>query len=110
MTWLEVPASYYYATLHFVVTPLVLVWLFRRHQHIYAPLRSSIVLATVAALVVYATWPLAPPRYATAGAAVDTSVEWPGNTGCSGSMWCAALLTAVAASPKPTAISRTLPG
>ena len=34
----------------------------------------------------------------------------PGNTCAAGSMTTAALLTAVAASPKPTAISRTLPG
>jgi hypothetical protein len=35
--------------------------------------------------------------------------EWPGNTRAVGSMWTAALLTAVAASPNPTAMSRTLP-
>ena len=65
--WLELPASYYYATLHFIVTPLVLVWLFKRHPSVYAPLRSAIVIATAAALVVYATWPLSPPRYVVAG-------------------------------------------
>ena len=65
--WLELPASYYYATLHFIVTPLVLAWLFKRHPRVYAPLRSSIVIATAAALVVYATWPLSPPRYVVAG-------------------------------------------
>lgn len=74
--WLEIPASYYYATLHFVVTPAVLAWLFRRHKEIYAPLRSAIVIATAAALVVYATWPLAPPRYVTPGA-VDTVINHP---------------------------------
>ena len=38
------------------------------------------------------------------------SVEWPGKRSAAGSISVAALLTAVAASPKPTAISRTLPG
>ena len=38
------------------------------------------------------------------------SLEWPGKTWADGSMTTAALLTAVAASPKPTAIRRTLPG
>jgi hypothetical protein len=65
--WLEIPASYYYATLHFIVTPLLLAWLFRRHPAVYAPLRSAIVIATAAALVVYATWPLSPPRYVVQG-------------------------------------------
>jgi hypothetical protein len=74
--WLEVPASYYYATLHFIVTPVVLAWLWRKRQEVYAPLRSALVIATAAALVVYATWPLAPPRYATAGA-VDTVINHP---------------------------------
>ena len=39
-----------------------------------------------------------------------SSLLWPGNSGWSGSRKVAALFTAVAASPKPTAISRTLPG
>src|SRR5450432_2180689 len=38
------------------------------------------------------------------------SEEWPGNSLRAGSMTTAALLTAVAASPRPTEISRTLPG
>src|SRR3954447_746773 len=75
-SWLEVPASYYYATLHFIITPLVLAWLFRRHQQFYAPLRSAIVIATAAALVVYATWPLSPPRYVVAGT-IDTVLQHP---------------------------------
>jgi hypothetical protein len=75
-TWLEIPASYYYATLHFIITPVVLAWLFRRHQAVYAPLRSAIVIATAAALVVYATWPLSPPRYVVAGT-IDTVLAHP---------------------------------
>lgn len=74
--WLEIPASYYYATLHFIVTPLVLAWLFKRHQRVYAPLRSAIVIATAAALVVYATWPLSPPRFMVAGT-IDTVFDHP---------------------------------
>ena len=38
------------------------------------------------------------------------SLECPGKTCALGSIATAALLTAVAASPKPTAMSRTLPG
>lgn len=65
--WLQVGANYYYTTFHFLVTPAVLVWLFYRRPHLYAPLRSALVLGTLAALVVYATWPLAPPRFALPG-------------------------------------------
>lgn len=74
--WLVDFASYWYATAHFVVTPGVLVWLFVRHRWAYSTLRSAIVLATVSALVVYATWPLAPPRFVVAGA-VDTVTRNP---------------------------------
>lgn len=42
----------------------------------YAPLRSALVISTVLALVVYATWPLAPPRFAVPGA-VDTVLDHP---------------------------------
>jgi hypothetical protein len=64
---LTISASYYYATLHFLVTPLVLIWLFYRRKQFYAPLRSSLVIGTLIALVIYATWPLAPPRFALPG-------------------------------------------
>jgi hypothetical protein len=69
-------SSYWYATAHFVVTPLVLAWLFRRRAWAYPMLRSAIVLATVAALVVYATWPLAPPRFVV-GDVTDTVMDNP---------------------------------
>lgn len=73
---LGVLSAYYYATLHFIVTPVVLAWLWRRRAHVYAPLRSALVIATAVALVVYATWPLAPPRFAVPGA-VDTVLIHP---------------------------------
>ncbi len=69
-------SSYYYATLHFIVTPFVLAWLWRRRARVYAPLRSALVISTALALVVYATWPLAPPRFALPGA-VDTVLDHP---------------------------------
>ncbi len=45
-----------------------------------------------------------------AGLARSLSLEWPGNRLAAGSSAATALFTAVAASPNPTAISRTLPG
>ena len=72
--WLETAATYYYVTLHYGVTTVVLIWLWRARHRAYAPLRSALVLASGIALVLYATWPLAPPRYAMTGA-VDTVNE-----------------------------------
>jgi hypothetical protein len=74
--WLVLFSNYWYATAHFVVTPLVLAWLFRRRAWAYSMMRSAIVLATVSALVVYATWPLAPPRFVVGGV-TDTVMENP---------------------------------
>lgn len=70
-TSLEAFASYYYVSLHYIVTPLVLIWLWRNRARAYGPMRSALVLASAIALVMYAAWPLAPPRYAMSGA-VDT--------------------------------------
>ena len=39
---LGLPADYYYATLHYIVTPAVLIWLWRRHASSYAPARTTI--------------------------------------------------------------------
>ena len=60
-------SGYYYGTLHFIVTPAVLVWLYMRRPDSYARLRSAIVITSVLALAVFWTWPLAPPRFALGG-------------------------------------------
>ena len=60
-------ATYYYAALHFLVTPLVLVWLWRRRPEAYAWLRSGLAIASAIALLGYRFWPLAPPRLAVSG-------------------------------------------
>src|SRR3569833_2841201 len=60
--WIGVSANYYYSTLHFVVTPGVLAWLFLRHQDRYVFYRRLIFATTVLALVGFYLLPLAPPR------------------------------------------------
>ncbi|MDI3403159.1 phosphatase PAP2 family protein [Streptomyces cavernicola] len=60
--WLVVGMNYYYATLHFIVTIGVLVWLYRRHPGRYAAMRSVLFLTTGLALVGFYFFPLAPPR------------------------------------------------
>lgn len=60
-------AGYYYGLLHFIVTAVVLGWLFWRRPDSFPRLRSALVLATTAANVVFWTWPTAPPRLARPG-------------------------------------------
>jgi hypothetical protein len=57
-------ADYYYGLAHFIITPLVLAWLWLRRPAAFGPLRSALVLATTGANVVFWTWPVAPPRFA----------------------------------------------
>ena len=59
---LEVIASYWYAALHYTVTPLALVLLYRHRRPDYRRARTALVAATAAALVVYVALPTAPPR------------------------------------------------
>jgi hypothetical protein len=71
-TWLIVSMNYYYATLHFIVTLSVLVWLFRRHPGRYASTRLVLFVTTGIALVGYYCYPLAPPRLMEGGTFIDT--------------------------------------
>jgi len=59
---LGLAASYWYATLHFVLTPTVLVLLYLRRPDVYARARTVLALATMGALVGYLLVPTAPPR------------------------------------------------
>jgi hypothetical protein len=59
--------GYYYGLLHFIVTPLLLAWLFLFRPVAFPRLRSALVIATVTAILVFWQWPLAPPRFAMPG-------------------------------------------
>ncbi len=59
---LAVSADYSYAALHYVVTPVVLLWMWRRHRASYPPARTALVLTTLAGLAAFAVVPVAPPR------------------------------------------------
>ncbi|MFJ9826472.1 phosphatase PAP2 family protein [Streptomyces sp. NPDC101160] len=72
VTWLIVGMNYYYATLHFVVTIGVLVWLYRWHPGRYAAFRTVLFATTAVALVGYYLYPLAPPRLMNGGHFTDT--------------------------------------
>ncbi|MEU9158266.1 phosphatase PAP2 family protein [Streptomyces sp. NPDC048417] len=72
VTWLIIGMNYYYATLHFVVTLGVLVWLYRSHPGRYAAARLALFATTGVALLGYYLFPLAPPRLMYGGGFVDT--------------------------------------
>ncbi len=72
VTWLIVSMNYYYATLHFVVTIGVLIWLFRRHPGRYAATRLVLFATTGVALLGYYLYPLAPPRLMNGANFIDT--------------------------------------
>ncbi|MDH6584201.1 hypothetical protein M2161_003307 [Streptomyces sp. SAI-133] len=72
VTWLVVGMNYYYATLHFLVTLSVLVWLYRSHPGRYAATRLVLFATTGVALVGYYLYPLAPPRLMNGDDFVDT--------------------------------------
>jgi PAP2 superfamily protein len=58
-------ANYYYELSHVLVTAAVLIWLWRRHPLAYVRWRNALLGMSVAALVVFWTFPVAPPRFAT---------------------------------------------
>ena len=81
---LEVASSYWYAALHYTVTPAALVLLYRSRPAEYRRLRTALVLATAVALVAYVRFPTAPPRLVggyTDTLAATSSVGWWGAEG-----------------------------
>ncbi|MGW2409680.1 phosphatase PAP2 family protein [Streptomyces sp. NPDC001739] len=75
VTWLIVSMNYYYATLHFIVTVGVLIWLYRWHPGRYAAARLALFATTGVALVGYYFYPLAPPRLMPDGGFIDTLID-----------------------------------
>jgi hypothetical protein len=68
--------NYYYATLHFIVTIWVLVWLFRTHPRIYRGARTVIFATSLIALAGFYLYPLAPPRLLPNSGYVDTLLKY----------------------------------
>lgn len=57
-----IPADFAYASLHYLVTPVVLVWLFRRRQEIYRRARAWLMTSTMLGLIGFTLLPTCPPR------------------------------------------------
>jgi hypothetical protein len=54
--------SYWYALLHYIVTPVVLLWAYRARPLHYRRVRNALVLASAIGLVGFTLIPMAPPR------------------------------------------------
>lgn len=65
-------ANYYYASMHFGVMIVFLLWLFLRHREAYPRVRTVVVLVTAASLLVQFI-PVAPPRLLDGDGMVDTA-------------------------------------
>ncbi len=72
--WLTVGMNYYYATLHFFVTPAVLVWLYAARPAYYRSVRTALYTATLLALIGFTFFALAPPRFLASQGFIDTIV------------------------------------
>jgi hypothetical protein len=62
VTFVAVVAAYFYSVMHYIVTPSVLVWMYRKHRAEYGKARTALAISTVLGLVGFLLVPTAPPR------------------------------------------------
>ncbi|MGW1530633.1 phosphatase PAP2 family protein [Streptomyces aureus] len=60
--WLGIPADFWYASLHYVVTPAILIWLFRSRKVLYRAARTWLWTSTFIGLIGFTLLPTCPPR------------------------------------------------
>jgi hypothetical protein len=60
--WIGIPADFWYASLHYLVTPVLLVWLFRSHAVRYRAARTWLMTSTFIGLIGFTLLPTCPPR------------------------------------------------
>lgn len=72
---IAVPMSLWYATLHYIVTPSVLGFLFLRRREFYSRARNALVIGSAIGLVTYVLLPTAPPRLMPGGYYIDVLAE-----------------------------------
>jgi len=68
-------ANLYYATMHFGVLFVFLLWLFLRHRDRYRPVRRVLALTTLVCLLIQLI-PVAPPRLLPSAGYVDTARQY----------------------------------
>jgi hypothetical protein len=69
---IAVGTAFWYASLHYLVTPAVLVLVWRKAPSEYSALRTALLVATLLALALYSLIPVAPPRLTGDPSYVDT--------------------------------------
>ncbi|MEU8978440.1 phosphatase PAP2 family protein [Streptomyces sp. NPDC048309] len=75
--WLGVPADFWYASLHYLVTPAILIWLFRSRTVRYRAARTWLMTSTFIGLIGFSLIPTCPPRLLSAGHGfVDTMAQY----------------------------------
>lgn len=75
--WIGVPADFWYASLHYLVTPLILVWLFRARTELYRAARTWLMTSTLIGLIGFTLLPTCPPRLLDASHGfVDTMAQY----------------------------------
>jgi hypothetical protein len=74
--WLAQVMDYYYATMHFVITIAVLVWLFLARKRVYRGMRTALFATTLIGLAGFYLYPLAPPRLLPQFGYIDTLAEY----------------------------------
>ncbi|MFE2428302.1 phosphatase PAP2 family protein [Streptomyces sp. NPDC059373] len=74
---LGLPADFWYASLHYLVTPIVLIWLWRRRPTAYRFARTWLMIATLMGLIGFTLMPTAPPRLLSSGHGfIDTMAQY----------------------------------
>lgn len=73
--WLGVPADFWYASLHYMVTPAILIWLFRSRTVRYRAARTWLMTSTFIGLIGFTLLPTCPPRLLSPATA--SSTRWP---------------------------------
>lgn len=75
--WLGIPADFWYASLHYLVTPAILVWLFRSRTLHYRAARTWLMTSTFIGLIGFTLLPTCPPRLLSASYGfVDTMAQY----------------------------------
>ncbi|MFD7130413.1 phosphatase PAP2 family protein [Streptomyces sp. NPDC059894] len=75
--WIGVPADFWYASLHYLLTPVLLVWLFRSRAVHYRAARTWLMTSTFIGLIGFALLPTCPPRLLAAEHGfVDTMAQY----------------------------------
>jgi hypothetical protein len=75
--WIGIPADFWYASLHYLVTPAILIWIFRSRAVHYRAARTWLMSSTFIGLIGFTLMPTCPPRLLSSGYGfVDTMAHY----------------------------------